>query len=281
MSGFSIKPKSSIDHWRDLAEYWHISEPAKRRLEWLIFYHSIGNRDATKTAKYFDISTKTFHKWKSRFNPVVIQSLEEKSRAPIKHRTWEVTRQEETQVIRLRNQTKRMWGKAKLKVLYLQIYKQHISTWKIERVIRRHKLYPDPKQHEKSVKRHRLALKKTRIHQARKEGITGPLWHIDTVVIWWYGVRKVIFTALEDSCRLAFARVYTNQTSVQAVDFLNRLTYLCKDNIAVVHSDNGSEFAKSFIPACKKLNIKQVYSRIRTPRDNPTLERFNRTLQDE
>ncbi len=276
-----LRHQPQADHWRDLAEYWHVSDAAKQRLEWLIFYYSIGQQNATKTAGYFGVSTKTFHKWKTRFNPRVIQSLEEESRAPIKRRTWEVTRRQEQRIIKLRNQSKRKWGKAKLKMLYQQQYKVDISTWKIERVVRKHKLYPDPAEQEKKAKRLKLASKKVRIHQARKEGISGPLWHVDAIILWWYGVRRVIFTALEDTSRLAFARVYATGTSVQAVDFLNRLTYLCRDNIRVIHSDNGGEFARSFIPACKQLNIQQVYSRVRTPKDNPQLERFNRTLQDE
>ena len=269
------------DHWRDLAQYWHLSEPAKQRLEWMIFYYSVGKENAIITASYFGISRKTFHKWKTRFNPKVIQSLEEKSRAPIKRRTWEVTKRQEQRIIKLRNETKRKWGKAKLQILYFQKYGAEISTWKIERVIRKHKLYPDPAEQEKKAKRLKLASKKVRIHQARKEGISGPLWHVDTIVLWWYGVRRAIFTALEDTSRLAFARVYPNGTSTQAVDFLGRLTYLCRNNIRIIHSDNGGEFAKSFIPACKQLNIKQIYSRTRTPKDNPQLERFNRTLQEE
>jgi transposase InsO family protein len=281
MYEITLKPRSQADHWRALAEYWHISQAAKQRLEWLVFYYSVGKQDAAATAGYFGISRKTFHKWKARFNPQVIQSLEEKSRAPINRRTWEVTRQQEQRIIELRNQTKRKWGKAKLKALYQQKYHADISTWKIERVVKKHQLYPDLIEKEKQAKRLKSASKKTRIHQARKEGIPGPMWHLDTVIIWWYGVRKVIFTALEDTSRLAFARVYTSNTSTQAVDFLSRLTYLSRGNIAVIHSDNGGEFAKSFIPACKQLNIKQIYSRNRTPKDNPQLERFNRTLQEE
>jgi len=281
MSGITIQPRSQADHWRALAQYWHISPSAKERLEWLIFYYSIGSQDATTTARYFGISRKTFYKWKSRFNPKVIQSLEEKSRAPIKRRTWMVTKGEEVRIKKLRTDTKCKWGKAKLKVLYCQKYEADISTWKIERVIRKHRLYPDPKEHDKQTKKHKSASKKIRIHQARKQGLTGPLWHVDTIIIWWYGQRRVIFTGLEDTSRLAFARVYANGTSTQAVDFLNRLVYLSHGNIKVIHHDNGGEFAKSFIPACKQLNIQQVYSRARTPKDNPQLERFNRTVQDE
>lgn len=281
MYSITIKPRTHVDHLRTLAEYWHISELAKQRLEWLIFYETIANHDATVTASYFGISTKTFHKWKTRFNPKVIQSLEDRSRAPIKTRSWEVTPEQEQRIIKLRNDTFRRWGKVKLKVLYEQQYKQEISTWKIELVIRKHKLYPDPKEQVKLSKRRKLASSKVRIHQARQAGIQGPLWHIDSIVIWWYGVRKVIFTALEDSSRLAFARVYTSSTSAHATDFLNRLVYLSHGNIKVIHSDNGSEFEKTFVHACKQLSISQIYSRVRTPKDNPQLERFNRTLQDE
>lgn len=275
----SHQPQS--DHWRDLAQHWHLSDAAKQKLEWMIFYYSLGHENASVTAAYFGVSRKTFHKWKSRFDPKLIQSLEEESRAPIKRRAWEVTRRQEQRIIKLRNQSKCKWGKAKLKIIYFQKYQENISTWKIERVIRKHNLYPDPVEQKKKAKRVKLASKKTRIHQARKTGIPGPLWHADTVSFWWYGVRRVIFTALEDTSRLAFARVYASGTSTQSVDFLNRLVYLSRGNIKVIHSDNGGEFAKNFISACKQLNIKQIYSRNRTPKDNPQLERFNRTLQEE
>ena len=59
------------------------------------------------------------------------------------------------------------------------------------------------------------------------------------------------------------------------------MVYLSKGDIQIIHSDNGSEFAGEFTKACLQLNIQQVYNRVRTPQDNPALERFNRTLQDE
>ena len=60
-----------------------------------------------------------------------------------------------------------------------------------------------------------------------------------------------------------------------------RLIYLSDASIAVMHSDNGAEFAGEFERACTSLKIQQVYSRVRQPKDNPALERFNRTLQEE
>lgn len=57
--------------------------------------------------------------------------------------------------------------------------------------------------------------------------------------------------------------------------------YLVEGRVELMHSDNGSEFKKSFEKACTTLGIIQVYSRPKTPKDNPALEKFNDTLQRE
>lgn len=283
MYQISIKPRNTYDHWRALAEYWHISDRAKQRLEWLIFYYSVASKNAAYTASYFSISRKTFHKWKKRFNPHFIQSLEGKPRTPHQKREWEVSPTQEKRVIALRTQYLK-YGKAKLKVLYQKKYQEGISTWKIERVIRKHNLYPDPMEHRKKLKRQRRRKKKDKItinNFDTQKIKPGKLWHTDTIILWWYGQRRIIFTALEDKTKLGYARVYTSGSSRQAADFLKRLVYLSDGDIKIIHSDNGSEFKGEFEKACLKLNIKQVYNRTRNPKDNPKLERFNWTVQDE
>jgi transposase InsO family protein len=151
-------------------------------------------------------------------------------------------------------------------------------------VIRKHNLYPDPEEHKKKVKKRKKRKKKdkTTINNFNTDRIKpGKLWHTDTIILWWYGQRRVIFTALEDKTKLGFARAYPSGSSRQAADFLKRLIYLSDSDIKIIHSDNGSEFAGEFEKACLKLGIKQVYNRVRTPTDNPALERFNWTVQDE
>jgi transposase InsO family protein len=285
MYQITLRPRNTYDHWRALAEYWHISPQAKQRLEWLIFYHTVGKRNAKFTASYFAVSRKTFHKWKKRFNPRLIQSLEEKSRAPHKKREWEVTPEQEERIIALREKHLK-YGKAKLKIIYQKQHGEEISAWKIERVIRRHELYPDYEEHKKKLKRRRRrqTKPKTRIHELKKKGFKpqpGRLWHTDTIILWWYGQRRVVFTALEDKAKLGYARVYSTHSSRKAKDFLQRLVYLSNSEIKIIHSDNGSEFAGEFTKACEQLNIQQVYNRVKTPQDNPALERFNWTVQDE
>lgn len=106
MYQITIKPRSVYGHWRALADYWGISSKAKERLEWMIFYHTVGKENSGVTADYFGISRKTFWKWKIRFNPHIIQSLKEKSKAPKVKRTWTVTTVEEQRVINLRLESK-------------------------------------------------------------------------------------------------------------------------------------------------------------------------------
>ena len=261
-----------------------LSKDAQLKLEWIIFYHTIVNKNATKTASHFGISRKTFHKWLGRFNETNLKTLEEQSKAPKTKRDWMVSLSEEKRIINLRKQNME-FGKKKLKRIYLREYSETISTWKIERVIRKHKLYPDPVNHDKMVEKKAKSKPKIRIHTIRDQikqiKEFGFLWHIDAIIIWWYGQRRVIFTALEETTKIAFARVYTSHKSNYAEDFLNRLMYLVEGRVEIMHSDNGSEFQGDFEQACIKLNILQIYSRPRTPKDNPALERFNSTVQYE
>jgi putative transposase len=261
-----------------------LSPKAQEKLEWIIFYHTIGEKQATFTASYYGITRKTLHKYLSRFDDKNLRTLEEHARSPKHTREWKVTPLEEKNIKDLREKNMEL-GKKKLQVLYVKEYGEKISTWKIERVIRNHKLYPDPIEQKKRVEKQRRAKPKVRIHtvkdQLKASKEFGFLWHIDAIIIWWYGHRRILFTALEDKTKIAFARAYKTNTSGFADDFLKRLVYIVDGKVTVMHSDNGSEFAGAFEKACNDLKILQIYSRPYTPKDNPALERFNGTIQKE
>ena len=272
------------DKWirmRGVAESTGLSAKAKEKLEWIIFYNTVAKCNAKHTAGYFDVSRKTFHKYLKRFDEVNLKSLEEHSKAPIKRRVWTVTPLEEKRVADIRNFSKCKWGKKKIAKRYLKVYSQKISTNKVQKVINKLNLYADTKEHILRLKRKRKRKNKVLITNFEKKPFLGYLWHTDTVVIWWYGVRRVVFTAIEETTKIAFARVYKNSLSVSGKDFLERLMYLSNGELQNIHHDNGSEFEKDFEKACKELGINQIYSRARTPKDNPSLERFNWTIQDE
>jgi len=283
---FQPNPIALGNKWQILRKIGQetLSEKAQLKLEWIIFYYTVGKKNVTDTATHFGISRKTFHKWLNRFDEKNLLTLEEVSRAPENTRTWTVTYEEEQRIKALRKQNME-YGKKKLKVLYQKAYGETISTWKIERVIRAYHLYPDKTAHAKQVEKRSKSKQKVRIHEV-KDALKqikefGFLWHIDAIIIWWYGTRRIIFTALEDKTKIAYARVYKTNTSGYAEDFLKRLMYLVEGKVDVMHSDNGSEFAGEFEKVCQTRNILQIYSRPYTPKDNPALERFNNTIQHE
>jgi len=167
-----------------------LSEKAQEKLEWIIFYNNIAGRNVLVTVSYFEISSKTLYKWLRRFDEKNLKSLEEQSRRPQKVRGWRVTKEEESNIADLRKRNLEL-GKKKLQVLYQKEYGEYISTWKIERVIRRHKLYPDLVKHNYQVEKRKNLKPKIRIHTV-KERLKqirefGFLWHIDAIIIWWYG----------------------------------------------------------------------------------------------
>lgn len=261
-----------------------LSLKAQEKLEWIIFYNTIGKKNALYSSSYFGINPKTLHKWIKRFNDKNLYSLEEKSRRPQKVRGWMVTRDEEVNIVNLRKRNIEL-GKKKLQVIYRKEYGEYISTWKIERVVRLHKLYPDPVKHNYQVEKRRKSEPKIRIHEIKDalkniKGF-GILWHIDAIIIWWYGQRRIIFTAIEDITKIAFGRCYKTNTSGYSEDFLKRLMYLTQGKVNIMHQDNGSEFKGAFERACQTLKILQIYSRPHTPKDNPSLEKFNDTIQRE
>ena len=283
---FTAKPIDIPKKWTLLRSLGKdiLSLKAQEKLEWIIFYHNVSGENALGTASYFGINPKTLHKWLRRFDEKNLFSLEEKSRAPFKTRGWMVTPKEEANILNLRKRNLEL-GKKKLQVLYLAEYGEHISTWRIERVIRKYNLYPDLVKHDYQVQKKRNSVPKVRIHtvkeQLKQVKQFGFLWHIDTVIIWWYGQRRIIFTAMEDVTKIAFARVYKTNTSGFSEDFLKRLLYLTEGKVNIMHQDNGSEFQGAFERACQTLGILQIYSRPYTPKDNPSLERFNSTIQYE
>jgi transposase len=264
--------QSDAVYWRHWANRLNLSSHARLRLEWMIFYFSIGKKNTTSTATHFGVSRRVFIKWKSRFNPNDLISLEDHSKAPKKKRRWTVTEKEEKTIISIRKSHMK-WGKEKLKREYQRLYKGTISTNKIQKVINHHHLFSDSKTYLNRKKQVRNRKERVLITQFEKKPELGFLWHTDTIIIWWYGVRRVIFTALEEETKIAYARVYKTNSSKNAKDFLERLLYLSNHEVKHIHHDNGSEFFGDFEKACQELSLPQIFSRIRTPKDNPALER--------
>jgi len=187
---FKRKPLPKIngyEHWRGTAEVAGAFFKGETRAGWIIFYYTAGKRNAKFACEHFGISRKTFYKWFNRFkdNGYDVKELENQSRAPHRRRKWEVTLEQEVKVKLLRKKYIH-YGKIKLKTLYGKEYGEDISCWKIERVIRKHKLYPDKIKAEKTAKKIARAKRnpKKRITQLVKENKLWFLLQVDTIVIY-------------------------------------------------------------------------------------------------
>lgn len=261
-----------------LAQLPVLSKGAKKRLAWMDHYRK--TRNVAKTCRHFGIARETFYEWKRRYDPFRLESLEEKSRRPSRTRRWEVSRIEEFHILRLRRAHIR-YGKMKLQKLYEDEYRTPVSSWKIQRVIEKHRLYFHPQKTEKFREKRKHNQAKKRITELKKEQRAGFLVALDTVVRYWMGRKRYIMTGIDAYSKIAFARMYTTKHSRHAADFLKRLHYLFDSRIENLTRDNGSEFRGVFDEALEGLKISGYFSRVKTPTDNPVDERFNRTLHDE
>ena len=267
-------------NWRKQAVLLKLSKDACRRLEWVIWYESKAKRNALATCRHFGIASKVFYTWKNRFDGRNLYLLESRSKAPKNTRQKEITSLEEQRIVKLRK-TRLRWGKLKLKKRYEDIYGKPISSWKIQYTIIKHGLYYHPKKNAKIQAKRKRNQGKKRITELKKQPFSGRLIALDTIVIYWNGLKRYILTAIDTASKIAFARMYTTKSSRNAADFLHRMYYLLDGEVINSLNDNGSEFHKEFETACRQLGIVRYWLRTRTPKDNPVIERFNRTLEEE
>ena len=260
------RQKTESDKWNWLRERAkkEISPSAQLKLEWIIFYLTVGKRNVKLTAFHYGITRKTLHKWLKRFNSKQdLLSLEEKSKAPHHVKQRQISFTQRLRVKKLRSKYPK-YGKMKLVSLYHKEYRENLSSWKIQKIIEEGNLYPD------KVKASKMRRKQVqaRIHQHQritklvKENKVNYLWHVDSVILTLSsGGYRYLLTTIDEVSKLAFARFYTTHSSRNAKDFLERLVYLTNNRVVNLHSDNGSEFKKEFEQACRKLSIQQWYSR--------------------
>jgi hypothetical protein len=264
--------------WRKLGEVLKLSKKAKHKLEWFIYYYTKGQESVGVTSRYFGTTRKTFYKWFAVFDPTNLKALEESSRAPIHTRTKQLTHTEEDRILNLRKANPE-FGKMKIKKLYQRTHKQDISSWKVQLVIEKYQLQRKPQKSDRHFKKQSISKRKT--IELKKEQRPGFLVAFDTIVIFRNGLRRYIVTGIDTVSKVAWARMYTTHSSVTTKDLFLRLYAIAQGNILNVCQDNGSEFEKEFAALMASLDIPQYFSRIKTPKDNPVCERFNRTLKEE
>ncbi len=108
-----------------------LSREARVRLGWMDFYRR--GRNVARTCRHFGISRQTFYRWRRRYDPQNLATLEPRSHRPHRRRqpTWSPALA--GRVLALRQQFPR-WGKDKLVVLLAREQRQ-VSTSMVGRIL--------------------------------------------------------------------------------------------------------------------------------------------------
>ena len=272
---------SRPDRLREVVNLLGLSPQAKARLEWFLWQESHQATIAV-TCRHFGMTPKTYHHWAKRFDEENLRTLEDRPKTPRHQRQRTYTPIQYERVVLLRRQFIR-YGKEKLLRRYREEFPADatLTLWHVQCIIQAAQLYYHPAKHARTQAKRRRSTAKKRITELRIKPRQDFLFCLDTIVKYWQGSKRYIFTAIDRHAKLAFARMYSSKSSRNATDFLMRLRLLTSGRIENVGHDRGSEFQGAFARACQKLGLTQYHSRPHTPKDNAVNERFNRTLQEE
>jgi putative transposase len=269
---------------RSLIRQGTISKDAANRLKWFDYYAGCGN--ARKTCRRFGISAQTFYRWKGRFDPYDLTTLQEESRRPHKVRRPQTAVEVVERIRKLREQYPR-WGKEKLAVL-LRREGIQISGSTVGREMKRLRargLLVEPE----NVRQAKLARKRRRkpryaVRKPKDYRVEGPgdLVQVDTLQVRLCPDEiRFQFSARDTVIRFDGLRAYKRQTSTAGADFLHYLRKKFPFKIKAIQIDGGSEFKDQFEEACWRKKILLFELPPRSPRLNGRVERANRTHREE
>ena len=268
--------------WKVIGRVLGISRLAKARLKWMDHYQAHGN--AALICRYFGISRQTFYRWKGRYNPRDLTSLEERSHKPkrLRRPTW--SRELALAVLHLREQYPR-WGKDKLAVL-LRERGWEVSTSMVGRILTHLKLrgvLKEPLLPRISTRKRRwprhYAVRKPKGYEVKRPG---DLVQVDTLDIRPLpGMVLKHFTARDVVSRWDVVEAHTRATATTAAGFLERLLERMPFPIKAIQVDGGSEFQAAFEEACRERGIRLFVLPPRSPKLNGCVERAQRTHTEE
>jgi putative transposase len=261
---------------------------AKQRLKIIEFYEKYGE---LPTKEAFGVDRKLIWVWKKRMkdNHQSISSLVPCSTIPKRKRDMQVYPKVVKFIKEIREEHARL-GKEKIKPL-LDEYcvKEGLPTIQestIGKVIKRNnyffqkagKIYHNPssKWARKKVKKK----KRDRIKRPPKPETFGYI-EMDTVIKFVDGIKSYFLTAIDVKTKFAFSLPYGKLNSRATVDFFKKLQLVYPIEIITVQTDNGLEFLGEFDDYLESQHIPHVFIYPRCCKINGTIERFNRTIQEE
>ncbi len=257
-----------------------LSPEGLKRLWWIDWYQS-HERNAEQTCRHFGISKSVFYRWKARFNPKRLTTLEDdkKTRRP-KH---------------LRSMTTAPWI---IRMVYdirkenLELSKYEIQeTLKrkgvsvgqsaIQKIINRHPELHNI-QHRKQQRKHRnQSIARIKAARELREKYPGSLVQVDTQYFYVLGKKFYLFSAVDCKSRYGFVWCYQTISSASGRDFVKKLQAFFPFPITAINTDNGSEYLLYFHKELEDAGIPHYFSDPYCPKQNGRVERFHQTVEGE
>ena len=266
-----------------LARAPKLSQRARQRLKWFDHYSS-HDHNARLTCRYFGISPQTLYRWKRRYDPYHLETLEDHSCRPRKVRQPTFSAELVAAVGRLREEYPR-WGKDKL-VILLSREGFTCSASTVGRILNKLKErgvlkepFPNHISARKSLRQRPYAVRKPKDYVAREPG---DIVEVDTLDVRPLpGLVLKHFTARDVISRWDIVEAHTRASSHSATAFIDTLLRRMPFPVKVIQVDGGSEFQDAFEEECQRRGIKLFILPPRSPKLNGHVERAQRTHTEE
>lgn len=257
-----------------------LSKEALKRLYWFDWYLSQG-RNAEKTCNHFGLSKSVFYRWKKRFNPLNLKTLEDDKNTRRPHKLREMTTPLWI-IKKIYDIRKKDLEKSKYEI-HEELKREGIKVAHnvIQKVINRHKELKNA-QYRRRWKAHKRR-QITRLKAARelREKEIGSLVQIDTKYFYVLGKKFYLFSAIDCKSRYGFIYGYKTISSTSGRDFIKRVKDYFPFPIQAVNTDNGSEYLLYFHQEVTSWGTPHFFTDPNCPKQNGRVERFHQTAEYE
>ena len=278
--GFTVVRRVPVRVQQNLPQAPILSAEAHYRLRYLEHAARASVREASLV---FGVPVSTIYRWRTRYRPDDLTSLEPHSRRPKRTRKQQWTAAQEQMVRDLRQQYPRM-GKAKLHYLLRAtgILLAESTIGRILASLKRRRLLVEPHavrvRHARSQRPYATRVPKDK----RAPTEPGALIQLDTMHLRPLpGVERRQFTAIDVVSRVAVVGVRSQATAGTATVFLDELMDRLPFPVQAIQVDGGSEFMGAFETACQAKGIALYVLPPRSPKLNGRVERLNGTSRRE
>lgn len=278
--GFAVARRVPPRLQRGLPQAPSLSAEARFRL--LCLEHA-ARTSVREAARAFAVPVSTVYRWRKRFRPDDLTSLEPRSRRPHRTRRATWTADQERAALAVRERHPRL-GKEPLRIL-LARQGHHLSASMVGRVLgslRRRALLREP--HAVRARRERPPRPyATRVPaDERAPAEPGALIRLDTMHLRPLpGVERRQSTAVDAVSRVAVVGVRAGASAGTATAFLDELLARMPVPIRAIQVGGGSEFMAGFETACRDRGIALYVLPPRSPKLNGRVERLNGTARRE